>query len=121
MNEQKSNPYILLANGEWQTLLPNLEGLSAFEIVGYAQGCKGEGKYSVIHSIAINAHTGKRGRIQYCRDYYGWKWWRRVKLRWIGNTFDYQLQIKTCSDYGGDGRIIVYVKSLLKNGFEYVE
>lgn len=120
MKKQKNNSYTLPADGEWQTILTGLDGISAFEITGYAQGIQGSGKYSVIHSIALYAYNGK-GRIHSKCDYYGWQWWKRLKLRWIGNSFNYQLQIRTCSNYGGDGRIVVSVDRLIKDEFEHIE
>lgn len=120
MKKQKTNSFILPANGEWQTILTELDGLSAFEINGYAQGIKGAGKYSVIHSIALNAYNGKGGRINSKCDYYG-RQWNRLKLRWVGKPFNYQLQIKTCSNYGEDSRIVVFVNRLIKDEFEHIE
>lgn len=117
----KKSDFTLPADGEWQTILTELDGLSAFEIIGYAQGSPKTGKYCVIHSIVLNAYNGKKGRIHSKCDYYGWHWWKRLKLRWIGNPFNYQLQIKTCSDYGRDSKIIVSIKNLLKNGIEQIE
>jgi hypothetical protein len=117
MKELITKKYILAANGEWQTILSDLKGVSAFEINGYSQGEPTKGRYCVIHAIALNGYTGKRGRI-YCKNnYYGW-WWQRLKLRWIGIPHNYELQIKTCSNYGLKGRIIIYVKSLLNDEFE---
>ena len=124
MKEQKPHHNSLPADGKWQTILTDLDGLSAFEISGYAQGIKGTGKYCVIHSIVLNAYKGKGGLIHSKHDSHGWRWWqrtKRIKLRWIGNSFNYQLQIKTCSNFGTDGKIIISVKNLLKNGIEHSE
>ncbi len=71
MKEQKLNHYTLPADGKWQTILTDLDGLSAFEISGYAQGIKGTGKYCVVHSIVLNAYKGKGGRMHSKYDYYG--------------------------------------------------
>jgi len=120
MKKQKTNSLTLPADGKWQTILIDLNGLSAFEIIGHAQGTKGGGRYSVIHSIALNAYNGK-GRINSSCDYYGWRYWNRLKLRWIGNPFNYQMQIRTCSNFGSDGRIVVCVNRLIENEFEDIE
>jgi len=61
----------LPANGLWQTLISNLEGLSAFEIIGYAKGTPESGRYSVIHSIAINAHGARK--LNSITNYYSWR------------------------------------------------
>lgn len=121
MKNKKKPDFTLPANGEWQTILTELDGLSAFEIIGYAQGSPTTGKYCVIHSIVLNAYNGKKGRIHSKCDYYGWHWWKRLKLRWIGNPFNYQLQVKTCSNYGIDSRIIIFVRNLLKNEIIQIE
>ncbi len=115
MKEQKLDKYIVPANGEWQTILTGLEGVLAFEIIGHAQGNPGSGKYCVIHSIVLNAYNGKKGRIHSKCDYYGWKWWMKLKLRWVGTPFNYKLQIKTCSNYGIGGSIEVCLRRLLKD------
>lgn len=115
MKEQKLDKYIVPANGEWQNILTGLEGVCAFEIIGHAKENPDSGKYSVIHSIVLNAYNGKKGRIHSRCDYYDWKWWMRLKLRWIGTPFKYKLQIKTCSNYGIDGSIEVCIRKLLKD------
>ena len=120
MEAKHSNSYTLPANGEWQTLLSDLEGISAYEISGYSQGKESHGKYSVIHAIALNSYNGKRGRIKYSTDFYGWRWWIRIRLRWLGTPNNYDLQIRTRSNYGDNGRIVVSVKNLLNNEFEIV-
>lgn len=122
MKKQKSNSYTIPADGEWHTLVEHtMAGLSGFEINGYSQGIRGQGYYSVIHAIALNSYNGKRGRINSCCDFYGWQWYRRLKLRWTGGNLSYKLQIKTCINYGPKGRIVVSVKNLLNDEFEHVE
>jgi len=93
-----------------------------------SQGRPGHGKYCVIHAIALNCFAGNRGRIYlnhnyFGQNYYGWNWnWlRRLKLQWIGRPDNYRLQIKTVSNYGSEGRIIIYVKSLLNDEIEPVD
>jgi hypothetical protein len=93
------------ANSQWQPILKGLEGCNQFEVTAIAHGKEGEGKYASIYAIASNAYSGKNGRIRYTRDYYGWKWWKRIGLRWVGNPFDYDLEIRTFSDYGDFGEI----------------
>ena len=95
----------LKANKEWQPILKGLSGCHIFEVVAMAHSKEGEGKYSSVHAIASNAYSGKSGRIKCTRDYYGWKWWRRIGLRWVGNPFNYDLEMKTFSDYGKFGKI----------------
>jgi hypothetical protein len=100
------------ANGQWQPILKGLKGCNIFEVVAMAHGHEGEGKYASLYAIASNAYSGKSGRIKRTRDYYGWKWWKRIGLRWVGNPFDYDLEIKTFSDYGNFGEIAFSITKL---------
>lgn len=101
------------ANGEWMTILKGLEGVNAFELVAYAHDEKGKGKYALTRATLLNAYSGNRGRIKRTNDYYGWKWWHRIRLRWVGTPFDYSLEMKTASDYGDEGRINYHIATLL--------
>lgn len=121
MINKKTNYYKLPADGKWHTIVEHSkEGPTSFEINGYSQGKRGEGKYSVIYAIALNAYNGKKGSIKSFKTYYGWQWWRRLKLRWTGDNYNYKLQIKTCSDYGTKGQIVVFVKNLFYDKFKHV-
>ena len=122
METQNAICYTFPANGKWQTLLSDLKGISTYEINAYSQGVKGQGKYSVIHSVVLNSFNGKGGRIKNIScDYYKWYWWNRIKLRWVGNPYNYELQIKTSINYGPNGKIVVTVKNLLKTEYEFIE
>ncbi|HNR20859.1 MAG TPA: hypothetical protein PKL45_12810 [Bacteroidia bacterium] len=73
----------------------------------------------MIHSIVLKAYTGK-GRIHSKCDYYGW-FWNRLKLRWIGIPNNYQLQIRTSSNFGPDARIVALVNRLIEDEFGHIE
>lgn len=95
----------VLANGKWQTILLNQTGCKALELTACAKGEKGEGKYAVLHAFALNPYAGKRGSLKKFQSYYGWKWWKRVQVRWTGTPFHYNLEIRTVSNYGEKGVI----------------
>jgi hypothetical protein len=103
----------VLANGKWQTILKNQTDCQLFELTASARGNKGEGKYAVLYAVALNPYAGKKGMIKKYQSYYGWKWWRRLKVRWIGTPFNYQLQIRTVSNYGEDGAIQFNITKLI--------
>jgi hypothetical protein len=63
MKELITTKHILAANGKWQTVLSQLNGVSSYEINGYSQGESGTGNYCVIHAVALNGNAGNRGRI----------------------------------------------------------
>ncbi|MCB0374835.1 MAG: hypothetical protein KDD04_02855 [Sinomicrobium sp.] len=105
------------ADGQWHTLLTDLEGCNIFNVVACANGQQGEGKYALLHAIAVNAYDGKRGSFNKSQNWYGWYWWRRLQIRWIGNPFSYDLQIRTRSNYGKDAVIRYQIMELWKNRF----
>ncbi len=84
-----------------------------FEIVGYSKGDKGNGRYSVIHSIAINSYGS--GKFNTVSNSYGWWWLNKLSIRWHGGQSNYSLQIKTKANYGSNGKIRVKLKKLLVN------
>ncbi|WP_020570424.1 hypothetical protein [Neolewinella persica] len=88
-------------DGEWHSILSNLNGVNAFEVVARIDGPKGRGKYAMTHAIALSTFGGKgsRSRITKTRAYYGW-FWNRIELKWAGNTEDYSLKVRTRRHYG---------------------
>ncbi len=101
------------ANGEWTRILSGLKGVNAFELIACAQGKEGKGKYAVTQATLLNAYRGKHGKIKKIQDYYGWRWWHRLKLRWTGDPFNYNLEIKSASNYGEEGKIDYHICQLL--------
>ncbi len=106
---------IIRANSQWQPILKGLKSCNMFEVVAMAYGKEGEGKYASLHAIASNAYSGHRGRIHCTRNHYSWKWWRRIGLRWVGSPFNYNLEMKTFSDYGYSGEIEYSITKLGKD------
>lgn len=112
MNNQDSH-IELPANGQWHTLIGPITGLCAYEIIAYSKGKKLEGKYAVLHSIAINAYGS--GKLNSTKVNYG-SHRNKLSLRWTKDKNakpDYSLQIKTNSNYGSEGVILVNIKELL--------
>ncbi len=134
----------LAADGEWHNVFSTegLNGCNAFEIMAYAEGDPGDGKYSLMHAIAISTFGNSKPKISRTTAHHG-KWWNKIAIRWeskpsriaendekksmlaklLGNitsrweakdTFRYNLQLKTKSNYGKK-RKIVYKVSVLWN------
>ncbi len=103
----------VLANGKWQTILKDQTDCQMFELTACARGDKGEGKYAVLYAFALNPYAGRKGKIKKYQSYYGWRWWRRLRVRWIGTPFNYHLQIRTVANYGEEGFIQYNLTSLL--------
>jgi len=95
------------ANGEWQTIIDELEGVNAFEVVAQAAGPEKRGKYALTYAIALcNYGTGK---VEHVKSTYrralGFLF-DRISFRWVGNEDEYKLQVKTTQSYGlkGEGK-----------------
>lgn len=72
------------ADGDWHNVFDAKEGLQgchAYEIMAYAEGVSGAGKYSLMHAIAISTLGNSRPKISKTRAYHG-KWWNKIDIRW---------------------------------------
>lgn len=101
------------ADGQWKTILKNLEGVNAFEMMAVAHSTEGKGKYAMMQAHLLNAYSGKGGRIKRIQNYYSWKWWHRIRVRWRGTPFDYSLEIRSGYNYGEGGVIKYNIGKLL--------
>ena len=139
----------LKADGEWHNVFgpEGLTGCNAFEIMAYAKGDENDGKYSLLHAIAVSTY-GKPKITKTCA-YYG-LWWNKIAIRWESKPsriedlndggkrkiFDfakwwkqfkslfeardlskYNLQLKTKSYYGDNNKIHFTVTVLWDNKF----
>lgn len=89
------------ADGKWHTILSDLDGLHAFEIVAQASGKINTGHYCVSHAIALSAFGGKgsKSKIKKTTAYYG-SYRDKITYKWEGSLHSYSLLIKTRRDYG---------------------
>jgi len=73
----------LKADGEWHNVFEpkELNGCHAFEIMAYAEDTRGDGKYALLHAIAISTFGNSRPKISKTCAYYG-KWWNKIDIRW---------------------------------------
>lgn len=70
------------ADGNWYNIFPQeLYGSYAFEITAYAQGNKYEGKYSLLHAVAVSTFGNSKPKISKTAAHYG-KWWNKIDIRW---------------------------------------
>jgi hypothetical protein len=86
------------ANGQWHSIIKGLNNCSAFEVMART-GIKGSGKFAITHATALSAFGHSRGKIRKTAAYYGFCW-NKISLRWTGSTHNYDLQIRTGSNYG---------------------
>ena len=101
------------ADGNWHDIITSLNGYSALELVAQV-GKKKSGKHALLHAHALSTFGKSRSKIRKTQAYYGW-WWNKIALRWRGDTFNYRLQMKTCSDYGKDQMIRFHISKLWDN------
>lgn len=86
----------------WHPILEGLKDMHAFEIVARIDGAPKRGKYAFAHAIALSAFGGGKNKIKQMCAYYDW-FWDRIEFRWKGNEArNYQLQVRTRSNYGSD-------------------
>ena len=131
----------LAADGNWHNVFNSkgLSGCNAFEITAFVQGEAGEGKYALLHAVAVSTFGNSKPKISKTAAHYG-KWWNKISIRWEsrpskideesgdkkklpwwkkitqiwepGDPLKYNLQLKTKSNYG-DGKKIFFKVSVL--------
>lgn len=72
------------ADGSWHNIFDTKTGLSgchAYEIMAYAEGEKDEGKYALMHAIAICTLGNSKPKITKTSAYHG-KWLNKIDIRW---------------------------------------
>jgi hypothetical protein len=113
------------ADGRPKTLLKNLTGCQAFEVMAGVGGGRGSGRFALLHAVVLNAYHPHRSWWQ--------RWWPgrsgvrvtsahygrrcdRLRLAWEGERHgrdaDYRLTISTGCDYGPGVMIRVSVTQL---------
>ncbi|AOW20704.1 hypothetical protein [Urechidicola croceus] len=135
------------ADGKWHNVFEGEgikgSGSNAFEVMAYAQGKKEQGRYALMHAIAISTYGNSKCKISKTRAHFG-KSWNKIDIRWESRpirlqegakdfdeadakkgwwnrivrffeqkeTFIYNLQLRTRSNYG-KGKKIQYKVSVL--------
>ncbi len=103
------------ADGKWHDILVGLSGCQGFEIIAHA-GRKQKGKYALLQATALSTFGNSRAKIRKTCAHYGF-WWNKIDCRWQGETFNYRLQMKTKSNYGGESKITYQVAKLWDDSF----
>ena len=94
----------LPADGKWHTMIEKLDNCQAFEIMARA-GNRGSGRFAILHALALSAFGRSKSKIRKTQAHYGY-YWNKINVRWKSNdTHDYELQIKTNSNYGEKAQI----------------
>lgn len=97
----KANEMEAPADGEWWDITPALTGCEAFEVVAGVGGQDSDGKYALLHAIALNTFNGKSS-IKQQQSFFGAKC-NRIELRWLAvpeqGSFHFKLQIRVLCSY----------------------
>jgi hypothetical protein len=105
----------VLADGNWHPVLTELNGCFAFEVVA-GIGKKKTGKYALIHALALSTFGKSKNRIRINQAYYGVRC-NKIELRWTGDTYNFNLEMRTRCSYGGDYYVKYYISSLWSDHF----
>ncbi|ROT47679.1 adhesin [Candidatus Cardinium hertigii] len=97
-------------DGHWHNITPELNACHAFEVIAKI-GKQGHGLYAMTHAIALSTFGRSNNTIHKTKAYYG-SFRNKIDLRWVGDTFNYTLQIRTNQDYGEESMIKYYVTNL---------
>nr|WP_320014346.1 hypothetical protein [uncultured Desulfobacter sp.] len=100
----------VLADGKPHTIIENLDGCTAFEIMAGVGGAKKSGKYALLHALALNIYNAK-SKVVVHQAHYGSRC-NRLKLWWEGEQHDYRLKIRTQCSYGEDIKINYQITEL---------
>jgi hypothetical protein len=90
----------VLADGKWHKIMEGLNGCYAFEIIA-GVGKKRTGKYALIHALALSTFGRSSNRIQINQAYYGTRC-NKIDLRWTGDTYNLNLEMRTRCSYDGE-------------------
>jgi hypothetical protein len=100
----------VLGDGQWHPILTGLNGCHILEVVA-GIGKKKTGKYGMIHAIAMSTFGKSENSINISKAYYGVRC-NQIQLRWTGTTYNYNLEMRSRCDYGGDFYITYAISKL---------
>jgi len=103
------------ADGKWHKIVSGLNGCELFEVVA-GVGKKKTGKYALLHAIAISTFGKSKNKIRVTQAYYGVRG-NRIKLRWTGSTYKYNLEMRTRYNYGDNTAVNFNIQRLWQDTF----
>ncbi|MCU0429385.1 MAG: adhesin [Cytophagaceae bacterium] len=97
-------------DGKWHTILKELNGCHALEIVA-GIGKKKTGRYAMLHAFAMSTYGKSKNKIDTRQAYYGVRS-NRIELRWTGTTYNFNLEMRTRGNYEGDYFVQYFISDL---------
>lgn len=98
-------PYVK-ANGKWHAITQPLTGCHILEVVAGAGGKRNDGRYSLLHAVAMNAYHPRnpllnwwfrRRSIKAQRAVYG-SFSHRLRLRWVADKDPHTYRLEICTN-----------------------
>lgn len=103
------------ADGNWHKIATGLNGCHLFEVVA-GVGKKKTGKYALLHAIAVSTYGKSKNKINRTQAHYGVRS-NRLQLKWTGTTYEYNLEIRTKSNYGDNIAVRYHIQELWQDEF----
>lgn len=103
------------ADGNWHKIASNLNGCFMFEVVA-GVGKKKTGKYALLHATAISTYGKSKNRIKKVQAHYSVRS-NRLEIKWTGTTYDFNLELRTRSNYGDNIAVCYHVQNLWHDPF----
>ena len=105
------------ADGRWHDITPSITGCQAFEVMAGTGGDRAQGRYALLHAIAMNTFHPRnailnwlfrRRPIRSQTAVYG-SYADRLQLRWVAAEprHHFKLQLRAAASYG-EGKVIRY-------------
>ncbi|MEM9982623.1 MAG: adhesin [Bacteroidota bacterium] len=105
----------IFADGKWHPVLEGLNGCYGLEVVA-GIGKKKTGKYALIHAFTFSTFGKSKNKIKVNQAYYGVRC-NKIELRWTGNTYNYNLEMRTRCSYGGNYFVKYHITNLWLDHF----
>lgn len=103
------------ANGQWHKIVEGVNGCHMLEVVA-GTGKKKTGNYALLHAIAMSTYGKSKNKIKRTRARYG-IWANRIEIKWTGKVYDFNLEIRTRSNYGENIALCYHVQNLWHDTF----
>jgi len=103
------------ANGKWHKIVKGINGCHMLEI-NAGVGKKKTGKYALINAIAICTYGKSKNKIKKTQAHYGIRS-NRIEIKWTGSIYDFNLEMRTRTNYGDEIHICYNILNLWEDTF----
>jgi hypothetical protein len=100
--------YQVRADGNWHPIVEGLDGCHAFEVMA-GVGKKNTGRYALLHAFALSTFNSSNSNVSRHQARYSSRC-DQIDLRWVGETHNYALEMRTRCSYEQNSTDEVYVR-----------